>query len=59
VSLASGPLRLIFGLRDASGKIAGLDFVSSNSKNILCVAFLKHKNNKKIENWHGGVSLVG
>jgi hypothetical protein len=30
VSLASGPLRLIFGLRDASRKIAGLAFVSSN-----------------------------
>jgi hypothetical protein len=41
------PLRLIFGLRDASGKIAGLAFVSSNSKNISHVAFLKHKNSRK------------
>jgi hypothetical protein len=41
------PLRLIFGLRDTSGKIGGLAFVSSNSKNISCVAFLKHKNSKK------------
>jgi hypothetical protein len=47
VSLASGPLRLIFGLRDPSGKIAGLAFVSSNSENISCVAFLKYKNNRK------------
>jgi hypothetical protein len=48
------PLRLIFGLRDASGKIEGLAFVSSNSENISCVAFLKHKNNKNKELalWH-------
>jgi hypothetical protein len=41
------PLRLIFGLRDASGKIEGLAFVSSNSENISYVAFLKHKNSRK------------
>jgi hypothetical protein len=41
------PLRLIFELRDASGKIEGLAFVSSNYENISCVAFLKHKNNRK------------
>jgi hypothetical protein len=41
------PLRLIFGLREASGKIAGLAFVSSNFENISCVAFLKHKNSRK------------
>jgi hypothetical protein len=41
------PLHLIFGLRDASGKIGGLAFVSSNSENIFCVAFLKHKNSRK------------
>jgi hypothetical protein len=41
------PLRLIFGLRDASGKIEGLAFVSSNSENISCVAFLKHRNSRK------------
>jgi hypothetical protein len=40
------PLRRIFGLREASVKIEGWAFVSSNSKNISCVAFLKHKNNK-------------
>jgi hypothetical protein len=43
------PLRLISGLRDASGKIAGLAFISSNSENISCVAFLKHKNSRKQE----------
>jgi hypothetical protein len=43
------PLRLIFGLHDASGKIGDSAFVSSNSKNISCVAFLKHKNSKKQE----------
>jgi hypothetical protein len=47
VNLASGPLRLIFGLHEASGKIGGLAFVSSNSENISCVAFLKHKNSRK------------
>jgi hypothetical protein len=48
------PLRLIFELRDASGKIAGLAFVSSNSENISCVAFLKHKNSRKqgLTMWH-------
>jgi hypothetical protein len=37
------PLRLIFGLREASVKIGGSAFDLSNSKNISCVAFLKHK----------------
>jgi hypothetical protein len=41
------PLRLIFGLREASVKIGGSAFVSSNSENISCVTFLKHKNSKK------------
>jgi hypothetical protein len=41
------PLRLIFGLREASVKIEGLAFVSSNFENISCVAFLKHKNSRK------------
>jgi hypothetical protein len=51
---ALAPLRLIFRLCDASGKIAGSAFVSSNSENISCVAFLKHKNSKKQELtlWH-------
>jgi hypothetical protein len=40
-------LRLYFGLRLASGKIGTSAFVSSNSKNISCVAFLKHKNSRK------------
>jgi hypothetical protein len=43
------PLRLGFGLRDASGKIGTLAFVSSNSENISYVAFLKHKNNRNRE----------
>jgi hypothetical protein len=41
------PLRLIFGVREASVKIEGWAFVLSNSENISCVAFLKHKNNRK------------
>jgi hypothetical protein len=47
VSLAPAPLRLIFGLREASVKVGGLAFISSNSENISCVTFLKHKNNRK------------
>jgi hypothetical protein len=43
------PLRLIFGLCEASVKIEGWAFVSSNSENISCVAFLKHKNIKNRE----------
>jgi hypothetical protein len=41
------PLRLCFGLHHASGKIGTSAFVSSNSENISCVAFMKHKNNRK------------
>jgi hypothetical protein len=41
------PLRLIFGLCEALVKIGGSAFVSSNSENISCVTFLKHKNSRK------------
>jgi hypothetical protein len=44
---ALAPLRLIFRLHDASGKIEGSAFDSSNSENISCVAFLEHKNSRK------------
>jgi hypothetical protein len=37
--------RSVFVLRP--GKIGGSAFVSSNSENISCVAFLKHKNIRK------------
>jgi hypothetical protein len=48
------PIRLIFGLHLVSGKIGILAFVSSNSENISCVAFLEHKNNKngELTLWH-------
>jgi hypothetical protein len=51
---ALAPLRLIFGLHEASIKIGGSAFVSSNSENISCVTFLKHKNSRKQELalWH-------
>jgi hypothetical protein len=41
------PLRLLFGLLEASVKIGGSAFVLSNSENISCVTFLKHKNSRK------------
>jgi hypothetical protein len=41
------PIRLCFGLRLVSGKIGTSAFISSNSENIFCVAFLKHKNSRK------------
>jgi hypothetical protein len=41
------PLRLLFGLCEASVKIGGSAFVSSNSENISCITFLKHKNIRK------------
>jgi hypothetical protein len=47
VSLAPGPLHLIFGLREALVKIGGSAFLSSNFENISCVTFLKHKNSRK------------
>jgi hypothetical protein len=48
------PLRLIFALREASVKIGGSAFVSSNSENISCVDFLKHKTaeNRELALWH-------
>jgi hypothetical protein len=48
------PLHLIFGLRHVSGEIGTLAFVSSNSENISCVPFLKHKNskNRELALWH-------
>jgi hypothetical protein len=54
VWLAPAPLCLIFGLREASVKIGGSAFVSSNSENISCVAFLKHKTseNRELALWH-------
>jgi hypothetical protein len=45
------PLCLCFGLRLVSGKIETSAFVSSNSKNISCVTFLKHKN-RELALWH-------
>jgi hypothetical protein len=47
VRLLSAPLRLCFGLCLVSGKIGTSAFVSSNSENISCVTFLKHKNSRK------------
>jgi hypothetical protein len=40
------PLRLIFKLRDASGKIGGSAFVLSNSEIISCVGFETQKQQK-------------
>jgi hypothetical protein len=48
------PLHLIFDLREALVKIGRSAFVSSNSKNISCVTFLKHKTaeNRELAPWH-------
>jgi hypothetical protein len=48
------PLRLLFGLLEASVNIRRFGFVSSNFENISCVTFLKHKNSRKQELalWH-------
>jgi hypothetical protein len=50
----STPLRLCFGFRLVSGKIGTSAFVSSNSENISCVTFLKHKTseNRELALWH-------
>jgi hypothetical protein len=47
-------LHLCFGLRLVSGEIGTSGFVSSNSENISCVTFLKHKNSRKqkLALWH-------
>jgi hypothetical protein len=41
------PLQLFFVLRLVSGEIGTSGFISSNSENISCVTFLKHKNSRK------------
>jgi hypothetical protein len=41
------PLHLIFSLHNALVKIGGSVFVLSNSENISCITFLKHKNSRK------------
>jgi hypothetical protein len=48
------PLQLPFGPHPPSGKIGVSELVSSDSENISCVAFLKHKNSRKQELvlWH-------
>jgi hypothetical protein len=48
------PLRLPFGLRVHDSKIGTSGFILSNSENISCVTFLKHKNSRKHELalWH-------
>jgi hypothetical protein len=47
-ALTHRALRLLFGSLEASGKKIRLqELVSSNSKNISCVPFLKHKNSRK------------
>jgi hypothetical protein len=47
-------LHLPFGLHVALGKIGTSGFVLSNSENISCVTFLKHKNSRKqkLALWH-------
>jgi hypothetical protein len=48
------PLRLSFGPRPSSGKIGVSVFGLSNSENISCAAFLKHKTaeNRELALWH-------
>jgi hypothetical protein len=48
------PLRLPFGLRVRDSKIGTLGFISSNSKNISYITFLKYENSRKQELalWH-------
>jgi hypothetical protein len=48
------PLCLSFRLRLHVSKIGTSAFVSSNSENISCLTFLKHKNSRKQELalWH-------
>jgi hypothetical protein len=47
-------LQLSFGLRLCVRQLETSAFVSSNSENISCVTFLKHKNSRKQELalWH-------
>jgi hypothetical protein len=40
-------------------KIGVLELISSDSENISCVAFSKHKKRQKTGNWHCGILLVG
>jgi hypothetical protein len=49
----------MFGLREASVKIGGSAFVSSNSKNISFCNFSKTQKQQKTGNWHYGILLIG
>jgi hypothetical protein len=59
VCLPPGPLRVPVGFCLVPGKIGTSGFVLSNSENISCVTFLKHKNSRKHGTWHYGISLIG
>jgi hypothetical protein len=52
------PLYLSFGLRLHVSKIGTSAFILSNSENISCVTFLKHKIAEN-GNWHCGILLLG
>ena len=52
------PLRLLFGLREGSGKIGSWPFVSSNSENISLLGFLKPKTAETC-NLHCGILSIG
>jgi hypothetical protein len=56
---ASGPPPSHLRSSRSFGKIRGLAFVSSNSENISCVTFPKHKKQQKTGNWHCGILLIG
>jgi hypothetical protein len=51
---APSPLPSLLCTASRVGKIGTLAFVLSNSENISCVAFLKHKKaeNRKLALWH-------
>jgi hypothetical protein len=54
--LFSGSSSVFWKLREISRRLA---LVLSNSENISCVTFMKHKKQQKIGNWHCGISLIG
>jgi hypothetical protein len=52
------PLRLFFGVLDASGKNRRFGVDLSNSENIARTAFLEPKTAEN-RNWHCGILLIG
>jgi hypothetical protein len=59
VSLARAPLRLLFGILEASVNIRRFGFCFVQFREYFLCNFSKTQKQQKIGNWHCGISLIG